>query len=299
MVEGGGGPSQIPAGFTYLGQFTDHDLTFDKTNVMLGEHVSPALLLQARSPSLDLDSLYGAGPADPESAKFYEADGLHLKVGTTTRSATSRRRRASTSRGASAPRAADKRKAVIPDPRNDENLAVAQTHLAFIRFHNRVVDTLPASVPAATALRDRARDRDQALPVDAPDRLPPPRLPTERRQQRVHERPEGVRGRRGPDRRPDHADRVLGRRVPARALDDPERLQLEQDLRQRLRIARLPVPVLRVERRPRAAASGSRAPGSRTSGGSTTSTRPGGPTSPWRRASSTGRCGSTRRSSTR
>ncbi|HEY6775142.1 MAG TPA: peroxidase family protein [Thermoleophilaceae bacterium] len=43
--------------------------------------------------------------------------------------------------------AAQKRKAVIPDHRNDENLAVAQTHLAFIRFHNRVVDTLPASVP--------------------------------------------------------------------------------------------------------------------------------------------------------
>src|SRR6185436_13177536 len=43
----------------------------------------------------------------------------------------------------------EKQKAVIPDPRNDENLAVAQTHLAMIRFHNRVVDTLPASVPAA------------------------------------------------------------------------------------------------------------------------------------------------------
>ena len=40
-------------------------------------------LLQARSPSLDLDSLYGAGPEDPESAKFYEADGMHLKTGTT------------------------------------------------------------------------------------------------------------------------------------------------------------------------------------------------------------------------
>jgi hypothetical protein len=38
---------------------------------------------------------------------------------------------------------------VIPDPRNDENLAVAQTHLALIRFHNRVVDTLPSSTPAA------------------------------------------------------------------------------------------------------------------------------------------------------
>ncbi len=43
--------------------------------------------------------------------------------------------------------AAAKRKAIIPDPRNDENLAVAQTHLAMIRFHNRVVDTLPSSVP--------------------------------------------------------------------------------------------------------------------------------------------------------
>ena len=32
---------------------------------------------------------------------------------------------------------------MIPDHRNDENLAVAQTHLAMIRFHNRVVDTLP------------------------------------------------------------------------------------------------------------------------------------------------------------
>jgi hypothetical protein len=70
MAAGGGGPSQIPAGFTYLGQFIEHDLTFDKTNVMLGQHVSPAQLMQARSPSLDLDSLYGAGPTDPGSAKF-------------------------------------------------------------------------------------------------------------------------------------------------------------------------------------------------------------------------------------
>ena len=42
MVSGSGPASQIPAGFTYLGQFVDHDLTFDKTNVMLGENVSPA-----------------------------------------------------------------------------------------------------------------------------------------------------------------------------------------------------------------------------------------------------------------
>ena len=78
---GGGGESKIPAGFTYLGQFVDHDLSFDKTAVMLGENVSATELLQARSPSLDLDSLYGAGPDDPGSEKFYEDDGIHLKAG--------------------------------------------------------------------------------------------------------------------------------------------------------------------------------------------------------------------------
>jgi hypothetical protein len=48
IAAGGGGASQIPAGFTYLGQFIDHDLTFDTTNVTFGEHVSPSELLQAR-----------------------------------------------------------------------------------------------------------------------------------------------------------------------------------------------------------------------------------------------------------
>ena len=143
----GGGASQIPAGFTYLGQFVDHDLTFDKTKVMLGEHVSPAELLQARSPSLDLDSLYGAGPTDPRSAKFYAADGLHLKMGETLAAGDIAGKEGFDLRRGAGTTAAAKRRAIIPDPRNDENLAVAQTHLAFIRFHNRVVDTLPASVP--------------------------------------------------------------------------------------------------------------------------------------------------------
>jgi hypothetical protein len=53
--------------------------------------------------------------------------------------------------------AAQKRKAIIPDPRNDENLAVAQTHLAMIRFHNRVVDTQLGGVPAAQKFA-RARE---------------------------------------------------------------------------------------------------------------------------------------------
>ena len=62
-------PASIPAGYTYLGQFVDHDLTFDKTTVTLGSNISPAMLLQARSPSLDLDSLYGAGPGRSRSRR--------------------------------------------------------------------------------------------------------------------------------------------------------------------------------------------------------------------------------------
>lgn len=149
MTAGRGTASQIPAGFTYLGQFVDHDLTFDKTDVMLGTAVSPAALLQARSPSLDLDSLYGAGPLDPESAKFYAADGVHLKMGRTVAFGSDRAKAGFDLPRGAGRSAAARRKAVIPDPRNDENLAVAQTHLAFIRFHNRVVDTLPRSVPQA------------------------------------------------------------------------------------------------------------------------------------------------------
>ena len=140
MTEGGGGFGQIPAGFTYFGQFVDHDLTFDKTTVAFGSNVSAADMIQGRSPALDLDSLYGKGPASPGSAKFYKDD-RHLKLGKTEAVGG-----IAAKQGFDLPR---DDKAVIPDKRNDENLAVAQTHLAFERFHNRVVDTaLPPGTPA-------------------------------------------------------------------------------------------------------------------------------------------------------
>ena len=155
MTKGGGSASRVPAGYTYLGQFVDHDLTFDHTAVALGVEVSPADLLQGRSPSLDLDSLYGAGPADPESAKFY-ADDLHLKTGRTVAVGGLVARDGFDLPRSGVGSARAKRRALIPDFRNDENLAVASTHLAMVRFHNRMVDKVPASVPTAQRFR-RAR----------------------------------------------------------------------------------------------------------------------------------------------
>ncbi|WP_201774193.1 peptidoglycan-binding protein [Mycolicibacterium setense] len=131
----------IPAGYTYLGQFVDHDLTRDKTQGALGSDVTVDEMIQGRSPALDLDSLYDRGPA--EAPQFY-TDGMHLKMGRTAAGSG-----LSAFDGHDLPRDPQQPSALIPDPRNDENLVVAQTHLAFIRFHNRVVDTIsPGPAPA-------------------------------------------------------------------------------------------------------------------------------------------------------
>jgi hypothetical protein len=128
----------LPAGFTYLGQFVDHDITFDQTDGLPSGELSIEEIRQGRSPSLDLDSLYGRGPAH-ETLEIYEPDGIHLRVGSTTPDGFND---VAAVLPNDLPRTADKQ-AQIGDRRNDENLAVAQTHLAMIKFHNFVADHLP------------------------------------------------------------------------------------------------------------------------------------------------------------
>jgi len=153
----------IPAGFTYLGQFVDHDLTLDATALAPDQDVTVDELVDNNSPALDLDTVYGRGPLNPQDRRFYTPDRIKLKTGTTLAidlgptgikpDPTNPNPPASTSTnvnldGFDLPRVgtgttkAAQRAPLIPDTRNDENLAIAQTHLAFIHFHNRVVDTL-------------------------------------------------------------------------------------------------------------------------------------------------------------
>jgi hypothetical protein len=122
-----GGPNdRIPAGFTYLAQYVDHDITFDPVS-QLDRFNDPHALENFRTPRLDLDSLYGSGPQD--QPYLYDDDGVHLRLGGTTAHP-------------DLPRLGGR--AVIGDPRNDEHLIIAQLHLLFMRFHNRVVDGLRA-----------------------------------------------------------------------------------------------------------------------------------------------------------
>jgi hypothetical protein len=113
------------AGVTFLGQFLDHDMTFDTTS-RLGVPTPPDRTPNARTPALDLDSVYGRGPF--EDSQLYERDRTRLRV-----------------EGGGLfedlPRTSDGT-AIIADPRNDENLMIAGFHVAMLKFHNRIVEML-------------------------------------------------------------------------------------------------------------------------------------------------------------
>jgi hypothetical protein len=151
--------STIPAGFTYVGQFVDHDITFDISS-SLDVATDANLVSNMRTPALDLDALYGRGPAlapylyvfpsgEPSTAiKFQMGTNRNTGPGGPAGSV-------GTPAGMQVqtdfdvPRVNDpanpatsSQTAMIGDPRNDENLIVVQFHQAMLRFHNQVVDLL-------------------------------------------------------------------------------------------------------------------------------------------------------------
>ncbi|HET7718847.1 MAG TPA: hypothetical protein VFK43_02690, partial [Acidimicrobiales bacterium] len=75
MADAPAGPAgdnpDIPSGYTYLGQFVDHDITFDPVS-SLDRVNDPDALNTFRTPRFDLDSLYGRGQAD--SPYLYDQD---------------------------------------------------------------------------------------------------------------------------------------------------------------------------------------------------------------------------------
>src|SRR5438094_8626278 len=68
----------IPAGFTYFGQFVDHDLTFDPTSQLERDN-DPDALVDFSNPRFELDSVYGRCTDDQPIQ--YSEDGVHLLIG--------------------------------------------------------------------------------------------------------------------------------------------------------------------------------------------------------------------------
>jgi hypothetical protein len=125
----------ITAAYTYLGQFTDHDLTFDPTSRLREALTDQQLeaLADFRTPRFDLDNLYGRGPDD--QPYMYKQDKIHMELGEPLSG------NPLDPYAHDLPRGPNDR-ALIGDPRNDENRIVAQLHSIFLRFHNNVADYL-------------------------------------------------------------------------------------------------------------------------------------------------------------
>jgi Animal haem peroxidase len=161
----------VPAGYTYFGQFIDHDLTFDNTSSLNPSDVGAAdrLPTNIRTPRFDLDSLYGDGPdAQPF---LYAQDGATLlfKDGATDGDPTPPDQVSSGNPIPPHPvltfdkqaeqdllRSSNGR-AMIGDKRNDENSIVSQIQLSFVKFHNAVVASLKTPELKGTQLFEEAR----------------------------------------------------------------------------------------------------------------------------------------------
>src|SRR5262249_34357192 len=125
----------IASGYTYFGQFIDHDLTFDPASSLQREN-DPDALINFRTPRFELDSMYGHGPAD--QPYMYAADGLHMLLGRPLTGSTFDPGARDLPRHTPPP--GEPARALIGDPRNDENMIIAQLHATMLRFHNRMID---------------------------------------------------------------------------------------------------------------------------------------------------------------
>lgn len=143
--------STIPAGYTYFGQFVDHDITLDVSS-SLDVATDATTINNMRSPALDLDSVYGRGPGLDPFLYVFPSSGpptaIKFQTGTNTNTGVGGPGgpggfgSMATQTNWDVPRVSATQTAIIGDPRNDENLIISQFHHAMLRFHNSVVDLL-------------------------------------------------------------------------------------------------------------------------------------------------------------
>jgi Animal haem peroxidase len=156
----------LPAGYTYFGQFIDHDLTFDNTSSLNPKDTpdpndpnnpNPKNRMPSnlRTPRFDLDSVYGDGPdAQPY---MYADDGASLIF----KDSFENQCQSNFDQAHQDLLRGPNGRAIIGDKRNDENSIISQIQLTFIKFHNAVVARLKLTEPTfkGTALFEEARNQ--------------------------------------------------------------------------------------------------------------------------------------------
>jgi hypothetical protein len=142
FAERGTDDARGAAGWPFFGQFVAHDISADRSTLV--HHADVAALRNARRQKVNLEFLYGAGPAgDPYL--FDASDPSKLLLG-----------RNEAGRADDVQRNAQGT-AIIGDPRNDTHLVMAQLHLAFCRLHNVMVDRIRSQGVPEVDLFERAR----------------------------------------------------------------------------------------------------------------------------------------------
>ncbi len=133
-----------PAGFTFLGQFIDHDITLMSMPPALGQPQDLISVVNLRTPRLDLDTVFGKGPADLDSAKFYDPATLELRLSDNGRDIVR-----------FGPAQSEK---LIPDTRNDQTVILVQLHVLFMKLYNHLLGMIPGD-PTDIGRYTQARQR--------------------------------------------------------------------------------------------------------------------------------------------
>jgi hypothetical protein len=139
---------RILAGYTYFGQFIDHDLTRDRTPLNETWHQPPCQIRNHRTPWLDLDSLYGDGPFRSKHGHLYAADGVSFRLGKVL----------ANNEPFDLPLDDNTCMADVAEERNNENVIIRQLHAMFLKLHNAAVQELPDKLAPSERFQ-RARDR--------------------------------------------------------------------------------------------------------------------------------------------